>query len=176
MGRKPVRSDLERAEQDFAEKIGDGHLIGFRDDLEEVWVMNREEKSYEIDSGHVAREVNYSPQRPSRALRTFDDVFTKVTLLDGLTGGGLAILLYWALMTFGIATLPALVPSVLVFVFFTAINHGILYTGAFFNHMCYNDASPREEDSRLLFKRGWNWKVLKSGRSVFGIFVAAFVR
>ena len=176
MDEKPIRSDLERAEQEFAEKIGDGHLIGFRNDLERVWVKNREGESFDIDSNQVAREVNYSLQRPRRALRTFEDLFTKVTILDGLAGGGLAIIIHRGLITFGVSPLPAAIPSILVFLFFTVINHGILYTGAFFNHMCYSEASPREEDSRLLFKRAWNAKVLMSSRSVLGIFIAAFMR
>lgn len=176
MADKPFRSKLERAERKLVGSTGEDNLIGVRDDIEEIWVKNRKDKPREINSAQVAREVNQALEQPRRNLRTFEDILSKLTILDGVTGGGLAVLMYWMMKSLGFTSVPSVVPSIIIFILFTSLNHGILYTKAFMNHMCYKDASPREEDTRLAFKRGWNKGVLMSGSAVLGVFIGAILR
>lgn len=176
MANKPFQSQLDEAERVWEETFGENHLTGFRTDLEEMWVETAKHKSFEENPSQLSREVNRSLQRPKQALRTIEDLLSKGQIVDGLTGGALAYLLYQLMTIVGLSSAPAAIPSIIVFAFFTSMNHGILYTKAFINLLCYNDASSREEKSRLLFKRAWNRKILVSTTSVIGILFAAFAR
>ncbi|KAB1194626.1 hypothetical protein GJR96_14715 [Haloferax sp. MBLA0076] len=176
MAEKPFQSQLIKAEQELSEVFAEGHLVGFRDDVKEIWEENRENMSWDINSRELALEVDSSIQNSQEKILTVEDGIDKLQIIDGLTGGALGSGLYLILTHFGVASVPAFIPSIAVFLFFTLINHGLLFTKALINLACFSSASPRERDSALLFKRGWNAKVLSSNSSILGIIVVALAR
>ena len=176
MADKPFRSQLTKAEQELSEIFDGAHLVGFRDDVESIWTENRENESWDIDSQEVALQVTSSLQNSRNKILTVEDGVNKLQIFDGFTGGALGVGLYFLLTYIGVSSTPAVVSSIIVFLFFTLINHGLLFTKALINLACYTSASPRERNAVLLFKRGWNAKVLSSNSSIIGILIVALVR
>jgi len=176
MADKPFRSQLSKAEQELSEIFDGTHLVGFRNDIESIWTENRAEESWNIDSKEVALEVHTALQNSRKKILTVEDGVNKLQVFDGLTGGMLGFGLYLILTHLGVSGVPAVLPSICVFLFFTLINHGLLFTKALINLACYTSASPRDPDSVLLFKRGWNAKVLSSNSSIIGILIVALIR
>jgi len=170
------KSKFDKADQTLSEIYAGENLKGFRDDVEEIWAENREGKLWEVNSEKVAADIMNSSNRLRQQVLSIEDGITKLQLLDGLTGGILAFILYSIFIYIGVSWFPSFLASILVFVFFTLLNHGVLYTKVIMNRVCYQKASPREEDSRLLFKRSWNSKVLSSNSSIIGILVVSLTR
>lgn len=176
MGDRPFKSRLEQADQTLSEIYDGHHLIGFRDDVEEIWVKNRGGKSWDEDSETVPQEVKVAVEQSRQRWLTVEDGLNKIQLVDGVTGGIIAVFLFMILTKLGLTQVPSLAISSLVFLIFTLLNHGILYTKAIVNRVCYLDASARESESRLIFKRGWNQGVLSSNSSIIGILFVALAR
>lgn len=176
MGSKPFRSRLEKAQRELSSTFGEEHLVGFRNDVEDIWAENRSGKSYDVNNAQVAMEVRSSLQQSRNRILTVEDGMNKLQLLDGLTGGATAGAIYMVLRYFGVTNVPSVGIAVLVFLFFTMFNHGVIFTKALINTVCYPRASPAEDPSRLLFKRGWNAGVLNSNSSIIGILLVALAR
>lgn len=176
MADKPFQSQLSKAEQKLSEIFDGTRLVGFRDDVESIRTENRENKSWNIDSQEVALQVHGSLQNSRKEILTVEDGVNKLQIFDGLAGGALGLVFYFLLTYLGASWIPAAVPSITIFLFFTLINHGLLFTKALINLACYTSASPRESDAVLLFKRGWNAKVLSSNSSIIVILIVALIR
>jgi len=170
------RSRLDKADEKLSQIYDGRHLQGFRDDAEEIWMVNRKDKNTTGDSKKVATDVQASAEHLRNHITTIENGVNKLQIIDGLTGGFLAIILYWLLQGLGVSSFPSVLASVTLFTIFTLLNHGILYTKAILDRLCYQKASPREDYTKLLFKRAWNTGVLSSNTSIIGILVISLTR
>jgi hypothetical protein len=176
MDKEIFRSNLDKADQTLSEIFDGHHLVGFRDDLEEIWVNNREGDPFNGDSKQIAADVNRAAKMLREDLLTIENGISKFQLLDGITGGITAVIIYKIFSWAGLGWIPSLLISATIFVIITLLNHGILYTKVVIDRLCYLDASQREQDSLLIWKRVWNMKVLRSNTSIAGILVVALCR
>lgn len=130
MANKPFQSRLGKAEQELSKLFDGTHLVGFRDDVESIWVANRDDESWDINPKTVALEVETSLERSRKKILTVEDGVNKLQLFDGLTGGLLGLGTYYLLTVLGVGWIPAVLPSIAVFLIFTLLNHGLIFTKA----------------------------------------------
>ena len=176
MSEEMFRSNLDKANQTLSEIFDGQHLTGFRDDVEDIWMKNHRDDLFKLSSTQMTADVSRAENMLREDLLTIENGLSKFQFVDGITGGIAAIIIYRVLSWAGFGGIPSMVISAAVFVLITLLNHGILYTKAIIDRLCYLDTSSREQNSLLAWKRAWNMKVLSSNTSIIGILLVALTR
>ena len=172
----PFQSRLRKGQDKLENVLGRKHIIGFRDDIDDIWVSHYKDKDWGKNNKILAREANQGLYLARNKLLTFEDGFRKIQILDGITAGAIGTGIFLGLQQIGVEQIPAFIPSIVVFILFFSINSGIVFTKALINIACYEDVSPRQDATRLVFCRAWNRSILRSNSSILGIVVVAITR
>jgi hypothetical protein len=170
------KSGLDKANKALSDIYDGTHLIGFRDDLQKIWMDNRKKESTERSPKQLSMDVNQAADRLREDLLTIENGVSKFQILDGVTGGISVIIVVEVLSYAGVGWIPSAVVSAMVFAVIALFNHGILYTKAVVDRLAYLDSSAREPPRLLEWKRAWNLKVLRSNSSIAGILIVALFR